>query len=134
MTVNTSLAAVIVSIGGILLVALIAYCVRLNGLVRDQGMEIATLKTQMSPLWARVQAQISSDLHHPNPRYFEMDMLLEKLEALTITDGERIRLKILLNERAQDMHPDISDSQRNSAEIMSRVMDKVLAEAEEERP
>ena len=126
---SPTLNSIIIAALLLIVTAVIAYCVRLNGLVREQGIEIATLKTQMSPLWARVQAQISSDLHHPEIVFHEMDHLLEKLEALTITDMERARLKVLLNERSTDMSKEVSDSQRNSAIIMSRVMDKVLEEA-----
>src|ERR1700722_17292712 len=67
---------------------------------------MGVVNTQMSPLWARVQAQIAQDLHHPSPRYAEMDKLLEKLEALTITVDERAALKALLIERSKDTHED----------------------------
>jgi hypothetical protein len=79
-------------------------------------------------LWARVQAQIAQDLHHPNPRYTEMDGLLEKLDNLTITLDERDRLKVLLAERSKDMHEDIGQQQREKASFMITVMDMVLAE------
>ena len=92
----------------------------------DQALQV--LQTQVSPLWARVQAQISADLHHPHPRYLEMDTLLERLEALTITAGERDRLKTLLVERSQDMHEDITDDQRKKAHLMIQVMDLVVTE------
>jgi len=86
------------------------------------------LSTQVSPLWARVQSEIAGELHHPHPRYAEMDTLLEKLEALLITEDERVRLKELLVQRSLDMHEDITDSQRASAKLMIGVMDKVLKE------
>ena len=91
---------------------------------------LTTLGTQMSPLWAQVQARIASELHHPHPRYKEMDGLLEKLETkpTTISMEERTELKGLLGQRAVDMHPDITPQQRSSAALMLGVMDKVLEE------
>lgn len=112
-----------------LLGAILAYTVRINARQAKQGEDIAILKTQVSPLWAKVQAQIAADLHQPHPRYAEMDKLLEKLEALTISDEERGRLKELLLERSKDAHPDISEEQREKAKLMIVVMDMVLIEA-----
>jgi hypothetical protein len=103
----------------------------LNTQMTDLRLEVRELKTQVSPLWAKVQAQISSDLHHPHPRYLEMDKLLEKLESLKITNLERVRLKVLLFERSTDMHEDITNDQREKALLMIKVMDMVLVEAAE---
>jgi len=119
---------IVIAAFSVLLTALLAFVVRLNARLNDFDKIITRLDTQVSPLWAQVQARISSDLHHPHPRYFEMDTLLEKLEALKISDTERDRLKVLLRERSVDMHEDISESQRQSAKIMSGVMDKVVLE------
>ena len=101
---------------------------RLDAIEKD----VARLGTQMSPLWARVQKQIAGELHHPHPRYKEMDTLLEELEALTISEAGRKRLKELLLLRSVDTHADITPEQRLSAKILISVMDKVLAEAQEE--
>jgi hypothetical protein len=114
---------------GIVVGAMLAYVIKLNDRLREQDRKIAVLETQLSPLWARVQAQISSDLHHPHERYLEMDTLLEKLEALKITDPERRRLKELLEERSRDMHEDITEEQRKKAQLMIQVMDLVVIEA-----
>lgn len=128
----SSAAAIVLSgIGATILAAILAYCTRINAKLDKQGEEIIALKTQISPLWARVQAQIAADLHQPHPRYIEMDTLLERLEHLTITDAERARLKVLLVERSQDMHADISAGQRQNALLMIQIMDKVLIEAAE---
>jgi hypothetical protein len=115
-----------------LLSAVIAMLVRLGSRFRKVEEEIITIKTQVSPLWARVQAQISNDLHHPHPRYKEMDRLLEKLESLEIVPAERARLRQLLLERSKDMHPDITDEQRRSALIMIPVMEMVIKEKQTE--
>jgi hypothetical protein len=97
---------------------------------RLQAIEItlSKLDTQVSPMWARVQAQISSDLHHPHERYIEMDGLLEVLDTATITSEERARLKIMLQERSVDMHSDITDAERAKAKAMPEIMDMVLIE------
>jgi hypothetical protein len=113
---------------GILLTGALSFFVYLNTQIQNLRTEVAKLSVQVSPLWSRVQAQIASDLHHPHPRYLEMDGLLEKLEALTITTDERVRLKELLVERSVDEHADISEVQRKQARIMVDVMDVVLAE------
>ena len=114
---------------GVFLAALIAYCVRLNSIVRDQGNEIVKLQTQMAPLWARVQAKISADLHHDDPRLHETDTLIDRLQALTITEHERSRLKVLLKERSVDMHTDISPAERQKARVLIEVMDFVVTES-----
>lgn len=131
--------SLLIAIFTIVVSAVIAYLVRVNAAKRDEikhlrldveelKRSMATVNTQMSPLWARVQAQIAADLHHPNPRYAEMDGLLETLDALSITPDERSRLKVLLLERSKDMHEDISEEQRKKAAFMVTVMDMVLAE------
>jgi hypothetical protein len=122
----------LISLFSVSLAALLAYVVRLNGKLSEQEKEIAILKTQISPLWSQVQARISANLHHPHARYLEMDTLLEKLEALTISSEERLRLKVLLQERSVDMHYEISNEQRAEAKLMIGVMDLVLDEAKEE--
>lgn len=93
--------------------------------------DMVQLKTQMSPLWAQVQSRIAAELHHPHPRYAEMDKLLERLETvpLQMSPAERDRLKELLRLRSLDMHPDITPGQRSSAVLMLGVMDKVLEES-----
>jgi hypothetical protein len=123
----------------VILGAVVAFFVRINARkqaelkqlredIEELKRSMATVNTQMSPLWARVQAQIAQDLHHPNPRYAEMDALLEQLDSLKITTDERARLKILLVERSKDLHVDISQEQREKAAFMVTVMDMVLAE------
>jgi hypothetical protein len=121
----------IVSGFGIVLSAIVVFFRTMNAQITTLRESVIELKTQVSPLWARVQAQISSDLHHPHPRYFEMDTLLEKLEAMTISNGERARLKVLLMERSTDMHEDITEDQRKKASLMIQVMDMVLLETSE---
>jgi hypothetical protein len=121
----------IVSGFGIVLSAIVVFFRTMNAQITTLRESVIELKTQVSPLWARVQSQISSDLHHPHPRYFEMDKLLEKLEAMTISDGERARLKVLLMERSTDMHEDITEDQRKKASLMIQVMDMVLLETSE---
>src|ERR1700691_4149119 len=115
----------------VILAAILAFIVRLNGRIDALTVSTAKLETQISPFWASVQLQISKDLHHPNPRYHEMDDLLEKLEALTISPEERERLKALLVERSSDTHEDISEAQRKKASLMIPLMDMVTEEAKQ---
>lgn len=89
---------------------------------------LAELGFQVKPMWERVQRQLSEDLHHPNPKYKEMDGLLEKMDANDLNITETERLKILAAARSKDMAPEITDSQRASATILATVMDKVLEE------
>jgi hypothetical protein len=121
----------IVAFFTVVLTAMIAFCLRLSVAAKKRDEEIAVLKTQISPLWARVQKRISDDLHQPHARYLEMDGLLEKLEGLTITPNDRERLKVLLAERSIDMHPDITPVQRGEAMLMRHVMDLVQMERAE---
>src|ERR1700733_4419175 len=128
-SVNTILISVIgggVTIGT---TAMLAYFRRLNNLILKQAESITRLETQVKPLWARVQRQISKDLHHPDAKFHEMDTLLERLEDLTILPEERVRLKTLLIDRSVDMHPDVSDEQRKKAKLMIGVMELVVLEA-----
>jgi hypothetical protein len=92
--------------------------------------QMLTLDFKVTPMWAKVQKSISTDLHQPHQKYAETDKLLEQLEALTISPQGRIRLKELLEERSVDMSKDVTESERTSAQIMSVVMDKVLSEQE----
>jgi hypothetical protein len=119
----------IVAAFSIILGAIIAYNVRQAGHIADMREEIAILRTRVSPLWAQIQTRIATDLHHPHPRYLEMDTLLEKLELLTITPAERERLEVLLLDRSLDMHDDITEVQRKEAQLMSQVMHIVVLES-----
>jgi hypothetical protein len=124
----------LVTVFGALLVAifgLMGYMAkRLGKLVND----VSILQTQMSPFWASVERIVSKDLHHPSPRYAEMDGLLEKLDVLTITPDERDRLRVLLVERSEDQHDDITESQRQKARLMIPLMDVVTEEAKGKQP
>jgi len=96
--------------------------------------QLLELDFQVKPMWAKVQKQLSEDLHHPHAKDQEMDLLLEQLEDLTIdtndpTGKNRHRLKQLLLARSKDMSPDTTESERASAQIMATVMDKVLKES-----
>jgi hypothetical protein len=110
--------------------AILTYCIWLTRSIHLLELKLVEMSVQIAPFWASVQAKISADLHHPDPRYHEMDRLLEKLDELTITDAERVRLKELLLKRSTDMHDDMSEPQRQAASAMIGVMDLVLHEAQ----
>jgi hypothetical protein len=109
--------------------ALLAFTVRQNGRLQELEVKYSVLSTQVSPLWAQVQSRIAADLHQPHPRYAETDNLLAKLEALTITPEERVRLNELLVARSKDMSEDVTDMQRREASLMIQVMHIVVMEA-----
>lgn len=96
--------------------------------------QMAVLLTQVSPLWAAVQSKIAKDLTHPSIQFQEMDELLRRLEALTITDDERERLHDLLRERSTSQDPEVSEDERASAKLMIGIMEKVVAEAADPAP
>ena len=124
---------IIVAAFTVILAAILAAVVRMNSRQAAMALALAKLEVQVSPMWATVQARMSSDLHHPHPRYARMDSLLEKLDNLTITIEERGELKELALARSVDMHEDITESQRMSALALIPLMDLVLLEAEETR-
>lgn len=90
---------------------------------------IVEVTTQVKPLWAAVQAKIARDLTHPSPQFQEMDDLLKKLNLLDITDEERVRLGVLLDERIVSTDPEVSEDEKDSARLMKGVMEKVIGEA-----
>jgi hypothetical protein len=106
--------------------------VRLSARMQAFEILISQLDTKVSPLWARVQTVIATDLHHPHVQYAEMDSLLEELTNLTISPTGRERLKVLLLERSKDMDTEITQDQRDSAILMIHVMDKVVKESKED--
>lgn len=86
----------------------------------------AVTDTKVTPLWAKAQAALSADLHHPHAKDHEMDDLLEKLANLKISPAETSRLKNLLSMRSIDMSPDITAHERRAATVMPIIMDIVL--------
>lgn len=90
--------------------------------------EQIVINTKMLPMWAAVQARLIKDLTHPHPQFKSMDKLLQKLGNLEITESERIKLDMLLDERMVSDDPEISSDEKDSASIMKAVMRKVLQE------
>ena len=79
--------------------------------------------------WKRLQTELADTLHHPHIGAEEVDSLLEKLETFTtvglstISNGDRKRLMVLLQERAND--PTQTSSERTRAELLLITMQKV---------
>lgn len=96
--------------------------------------QLGILGTQVSPLWAAVQSKIVKDLTHPSVQFHEMDELLRRLDALTITDLERARLDYLLKERRVSTDPEVTAIERKKANVMIDIMDLVLDEAAADSP
>jgi hypothetical protein len=89
-------------------------------------------RDQASPFWRTwqsIQKELSDTLHHPHKKSEEMDDLLEKLEALTITAAERDRLKVLLRKIVDE--PKESELERTRAEFLLFAMPRVVKERED---
>jgi fumarate reductase subunit D len=94
---------------------------------RDETQKRLTiLEVQMSPFWATLQTKLADALHHPHPESKEKDALLEKLEALTISPEERIRLNALLINTSSDTS--VSTEERTRAKMLLLVMPVVTGE------
>lgn len=91
---------------------------------------VAVTDTKVTPLWAKVQKQMSDELHHPHADHQEADDLIDKLENLEATPAETTRLKKLFHERANSKDPKITARERSIATIMPVIMDLVLEEAD----
>jgi|ERR1700738_2909797 len=90
---------------------------------------IDEMELKVSPVWASLQSKIIKDLMHPSPQFHEMDVLMHRLESLTITTDERGRLDVLLEERILSTDPEVTPEEKASARLMKGVMAKVLDEA-----
>lgn len=102
----------------------------LEAAVAELKVNAAVADTKLTPLWAKVQRQMSDELHHPHAENLEADELIDKLENLEATPSETARLKVLFHERANSDDPKISARERSIAKIMPVIMDLVLEEAE----
>lgn len=87
--------------------------------------DLRVAETKIEPYWARVQRQLAEELHSPHTP--EIDMLMGELTAGKITPPRRVRLEELF--LAVSHNPKESQARRESAEIMIRIMRKVLIEA-----
>ena len=106
----------------------IAFFVSIHSRLRQLELDVNTQGTKISPIWAQVQAKLTDDLHHDDPKFKEPDALIDKLVNLTITTAERKRLKVLLGARVVD--PDVTEMESKKAKALIAVMDLVLIEAE----
>ena len=106
---------------------------RIDDLEKDVNalkLQVAISDTKITPLWAKVQKQMSDEIHHPDAANKETDDLIDKLENLEVTPTETARLKVLLHERANSTDPKVTARERSIAKIMPVIMDLVLEEAE----
>jgi hypothetical protein len=94
---------------------------------QQRGRRLRMLESQYSPFWRVFQTEVADTLHHPHPESRELDGLLEKLEALTMTDSERDRLVQLLREIADDPNSE----ERSRAEFLLFAMPRVVREREQ---
>jgi hypothetical protein len=132
---------IILSILGIVIAALIGALVttffrwrdertKLESRVMDLERQIGIYGSQIAPINAAYQAMLIKQLtHYHTP---EMDALMVKLGTATIpptiNDQEMKRLIVLLDERTRDMGPEISEDERDAAEILPILLRKVKRE------
>lgn len=86
-------------------------------------------------LLARLMEGLVTELTHPHPRYAETDELLqEMMETPNRQSPEnRAKLKTLLEARAVDMDPEITEAERKSANLMLSIMDFAVEDKSELR-
>ena len=113
---------------GAAVTGIVGFFVNMHNRLRQLELDVAIQGTKVSPLWAQVQARLTEDLHHDDPKYHAADKLIDKLVALTITLKERRELKNLLAERVVDPH--VSEMESKKAKALIAVMDIVLIESE----
>lgn len=92
---------------------------------RNLQERLAIAETKIEPYWARVQRKLAEELHSPHTP--ELDELMKDLAAGNLTAKRRVRLEELLLVISHD--PKESQARHDSAEIMIRLMRKVLVEA-----
>ena len=90
------------------------------------GNRLSVLEIQVTPLWATLQKQVADALHHPHSKDKETDGLLEKLEALTLTQEERGRLEVLL--KTKTTNPEESDQEKKRADLLLFLMPRAVQE------
>ena len=93
---------------------------------RLQG-RMTAMEVKIAPFWGSLQTKFAKALHKPHPELRRRDILLEKLERLTITPEERQELRLKLEEVKTD--PEATDVEKAQAVIMLAAMPLVLEEA-----
>jgi hypothetical protein len=94
--------------------------------------QIGIVNAQVIPISTAFQAILVKQLtHYHTPK---MDALLAKLggpgEPTTITNSEEAELLVELKKRTRDMGPEISDDERDAAEMLPVIIRRVKREAE----
>jgi hypothetical protein len=94
--------------------------------------ELSALKSQIAPVNAAFTAILIKELTHFHTPV--MDALMEKLgdehSLPTITDDEEAQLNSALKERMADMGPEISDNERDGAEMLPVMIRRKKREAQ----
>lgn len=138
---------ILITIGGILFSATVAYYFALrkgrkeaeskaedNVLERISELErqLGIVGAQVAPFNTAFQSMLIKQLTHYHTPV--MDKLMEKLGGVgvppTITEAEEVQLIEALEQRTNDMGPEISDDERDAAEMLPIVMRRVKREAE----
>ena len=88
--------------------------------------KLSGLNQAVVPISAAFQAILIKELTHFHTP--EMDGLMTKLTPFTLTDDESERLAELLVERQRNMNDQISDSERDAAQMLPMVIKRVQAD------
>ncbi len=103
--------------------------VRLVDRVNDLERQLSAVNQAVVPISAAFQAILVKELTHFHTP--EMDGLMAKLgPPFTLTEVEAKRLGVLLEERQRDMNDQISDAERDAAQMLPLVMRRVLVDRE----
>lgn len=89
---------------------------------------IFRLRPKIKPFWATLQDGVADALHRPGAEYAEIDLLYEKLEKLTLTPKEKIRLLELLDQFANEPNR-TSASFKAKIAVLRIAIPKVIDEA-----
>lgn len=100
--------------------------------VRAHGELLAKLEAitvTQAPFFTSLQSRVIDLLHHPDAASGELDALLERLKALTLTADELARLETILRTQADD--PVVERDQRQHSRALLALMPLVVEEAKE---
>lgn len=105
---------------------------KLSDRLSELEKQLAIVGTQIAPFNTAYQSMLIKQLTHYHTPV--MDALMVKLGGVgvppTITEEEEAELIEALKQRTEDMGPEISEDERDAAEILPIVMRRVKREAE----
>lgn len=140
---NTTLQQVLMTVGGMVFAAFLGALgvwfwrqkdskAKLSDRVSELEKQLGIVGAQIAPFNTAYQSMLIKQLTHYHTPV--MDELMVKLGGVgvppTITPKEEVQLIEALKQRTEDMGPEISDDERDAAEMLPIVMRRVKREAE----